>query len=380
MVLGLFWVCLAASCYIYAGSLLFLKLVAVFFGRPSNKDDDHLPTVTMLIPAYNEAGVITAKVENALALDYPPESIEFFVISDGSTDDTERRARLLEGPNVRVFHYAQREGKNVALNKTIPYAVGRILLFSDANTMYSRDAVRKLVRGFRDPRVGGVVGKVVFSTSTGDRTEGSLYWKYENYVKKLQSAVGSVLVANGAIFAVRRELFSDLAPDVANDFQQPIEIAARGYSVVFEPEAVATEVTPTDYHEEFHRKVRIILRGLTGAARLRGQIRGFRRYLFIVHKLLRWFTGYILVLLLLTNLLLAGERWAYGVLLGIQALFYAAALTGWLLAWACNKHPGMLAVPFYICMVSLAGMVASWSFLRGRTVSIWQQAESTRQK
>jgi cellulose synthase/poly-beta-1,6-N-acetylglucosamine synthase-like glycosyltransferase len=374
----LFGLLLVACAYTYIGFYLVLKAWARLSGSPPPSREPHTPSVSLFISAYNEAAVIEKKLRNACQLEYPPDALEICLVSDGSTDGTEAAGDSCQGDSrVRVFHCPERRGKNAALNEAIPQTTGDILVFSDANTLYQSDAISELVLPFSDANVGCVVGGLNFVSDAGEQVDGGLYWRHENRLKALQSALGSVLVANGSIFAVRRSLFRPLENDVANDFQTPMEAGAQGFKILYEPKAVAVEKSATDHSEEFARKVRIITRGLTGTAKCWRLMKGRRLFFFLSHKFLRWFIGYVQVALLLVNVPLVPWHWIFAMSLGLQCALYALALLGW--AWRIKGDaPKLFDVPFYLCMVNAAGVVASWRFLRGKRFSVWEKAETAR--
>ena len=396
---ALFWMGLVYCGYVYFGFFLLLALWAKRFGRKPAVNEAHTPTVSLLISAYNEERVIERKLQNALAQEYPRGKLEVCLVSDGSSDHTVDIARAKERQGVRIFHYPERRGKNAALNDAIPQTCGEILVFTDANTLYQHDAVRKLARHFADPRVGLVVGSLNFLSDAGEPVDGGLYWRYENRLKQYQSALRSVLVANGSIFAVRRELMGALDPRVANDFQTPMEVGGRGYDLLYEPEAVALEKSASDPREEYARKTRIVIRGMTGTVKLFKHIRGKRLFFFVSHKLLRWFVGYVQVVLLAANALLAPVHPVYAVAMAGQAVFYLCAAAGYALDGVFRRRSGrvqgfraasqgavkdrpaapkVFQVPFYFCMVNFAAAVAFLRFLSGRRVATWEKAETAR--
>jgi cellulose synthase/poly-beta-1,6-N-acetylglucosamine synthase-like glycosyltransferase len=232
---------------------------------------------------------------------------------------------------------------------------------------------------FAEPEVGCVVGKLMY-VETGSTAVGrgeSVYWRYEGVVSSLESKLKSVLVANGSIFAARRELLRELYDDVANDFQIPMDIGERGYGVVYEGRARAVERTTVYWQEEFDRKVRIILRGLTGFSRMRHRIRGMRLWQFWSRKLLRWMVGFFLLAALGANVVLAGDSLFYTLTLALQAVFYFAAINGWLTR-GTKKPRRSLYVPFYFTMVNASAAVAIVRFLFGHRQRVWDKAESTR--
>ncbi len=337
------------------------------------------PPVTIFIAAHNEAKVIGEKLRTSLALDYPREALEIVVASDGSSDGTAEVARAFEPAGVVVREAARRGGKNAAINAFVPATRGQILVFTDANAFFERSAIRTLVRNFADPEVGLVAGNLRYVDAITAVAKGEgLYFRYEAFLKALESRLGTLVAATGSIYAIRRELFSPLDPDVANDFAHPIQVAAKGYRTVFERGAVACERATASPAEEFRRKARIVTRGLTAFARYRrefGMLRGLWGFCFISHKLLRWFTGAYLVGILLASAALASGSSVYGTLLAAQGVFYGTALVGWA---AGSRRGRLLAVPFYFCMINAAAVVGIVRYLKGTRQVTWEQATSTR--
>jgi cellulose synthase/poly-beta-1,6-N-acetylglucosamine synthase-like glycosyltransferase len=253
-----------------------------------------------------------------------------------------------------------------------------LLVFSDANAFYREDAIRKLVRNLADEEVGCVVGRLIYLTNHSYVGRGeSLYWRYESFLNELESRLKSVLVATGTIFAIRRELFSPLLKDVANDFQLPAEAASRGYGIVYDGEAIAYERSTFFFREEFSRKRRIIVRGLTGYRSLRGNFGGaFRTFQFVSRKLLRWWIGPMLPVLYAANLLLVHEPFFLATFTA-QNAFYLLAAVGALLRRG-GVQSRVLFVPFYFVMVNAASLAAIATYLGGDRLSSWEKAETTR--
>jgi biofilm PGA synthesis N-glycosyltransferase PgaC len=369
---------LAVMLYSYAGYPLVLRCLGAVRRRKVRVDESYLPRVALIVSAHDEERVIREKLENSLALDYPRDRFRIVVASDGSIDGTNAIVREYESRLVALKAFDPREGKNAALNRAVLGLDEEVLVFSDANALYRSDAIRMLVRNFSDPDVGCVVGKLSYvgERSYVGRGE-SLYWRYEQLLNRLESALGSVLVGTGTILAVRRDLFTPLLGDVANDFQIPAHVAARAYDVVYEPDAVAVERTSSLSREEFARKRRIVLRGLTGFASLRGELGGrFRIFQYVSRKLLRWCAGPLLAAAYAANaLLLANPYWlAFFVL---QNVFYFLALAGSVLRRG-GVQSRILYVPFYYVLVNTAALSAIVLFLRGARFSSWEKAETTR--
>ncbi len=364
--------------YVYAGYPCVLWIAGSLKRAPVRRNEAYSPTVTLVISAHNEERVIREKVENSLAIDYPKDRLKIVVASDGSLDATNDIVREYERSGIVLKAFPRREGKNATLNRAVVGLTSDVLVFSDANTFYEPDAVRKLVRNLADDEVGCAVGKLVYRTNHSYVGKGeSLYWRYESALNLLESRIKSVLVATGTIFAIRRELFVPLLNDVANDFQLPAEVSSRGYGVVYDGEAVAYERSSYYFREEFSRKRRIIVRGLTGYRALRRSFGGrLRTFQFVSRKLLRWLVGPMLPVLFAANLLLVGTPFFLALFL-LQSLFYVLAAAGGLLRRG-GVQSKMLFVPFYFVMVNAASLAAIVTYLSGNRLSLWEKAETTR--
>jgi len=378
MWLFLFWASLGLVLYTYAGYPAILYLIGRFRGhREAPVQHSHTPSVCLIISAFNEESVIRQKIENSLALERTGP-LTIIVASDGSNDRTVSIAREYEDHGVLVHDSPLRKGKNATLNDVVRDLKQDIIVFTDANSLLSRDAVVRLVARFDDAAVGCVVGELKYSDDTTSVGEGeNLYWRYESRIKLWESQLGSVLVANGSIFAVRRPLFRDCFPDLANDFQTPFDVANQGYGTVYEPRAVAVERTAELWEEEFGRKVRIVLQGVTGFARLRSRMHGVRLWQFVSHKLIRWCVGASLVVTLVATAMLARDNVWFTGFLALQLVCYTLAFGGWLMRRS-EKMPRALQVPFYFTMVNCAAIVAMGRFVTGSRQVVWEKAESTR--
>ena len=374
---ALFWFSAALVLYACAGYALLLGLLARFAPR---KADSFAPldsaAVTLLISAYNESSVIGEKVENALALDYPKELLEILVVSDCSDDGTDEIVLRYAHKGVRLVRQNERRGKTAGLNLAVPQAKGQILVFSDANALYQSDAIRHLVRHFCDPRVGYVVGNARYvekkSATQAAEAEG-LYWKLETWLKNKESAFYSVVGGDGAIYAIRRELYTSLLPTDINDLLNPLQIILRGYLGIFEPAAVSCEEAAGSFRKEFRRRVRIISRSLTAVRRAAGILNPLRHtrhwFLLVSHKLLRWYAPFFLIVMLFSSLAL----WRlplFRVALLLQAAFYAMAVLGGILQER-KKNWRSLSVAFYFCLVNIASLIGCFKYWRGDISGTW---------
>ncbi len=372
----LFWVCFGLLVYVYLGYPLLLTLLARFSEARFSDSDLPAPSVTLLISAFNESQVIAAKLENALALEYPRDRLEIMVISDGSDDGTDEIVQQFSARGVRLLRQEPRMGKTAGLNLGVSEARGQTLVFSDANAMYKPDAVRRLVRHFSSPKVGYVVGNARYyekgTKSSSAQSEG-LYWKLETYLKKKESVFGSVVGGDGAIYAIRRELYSPLLPTDINDFLNPLQIVTRGYSGVFEPAAVCYEEAAENFSQEYRRKVRIISRSLNALRRVPEVLNPLQNtrhwFLLVSHKVLRWFAPFFLILCFAASSALWRSPF-YKTAALLQFAFYAVALVGW--KWRPgNKMGKLLSLAFYFCMVNLASLVGCVKCFRGDLSGKW---------
>ncbi|MCL4721192.1 MAG: glycosyltransferase family 2 protein, partial [Gammaproteobacteria bacterium] len=231
-----FWLSTGIILYVYAGYPALLWLFRAFgFSRPVAQAPIE-PVITLVISAFNEVGVIRDKLLNSVALDYPHDRLQILVVSDASSDGTDEVVLSFVDARVELLRMADRGGKTAGLNAAVRAARGEIIVFSDANAMYDAQALRRLARNFADPRVGAVTGESRYRIEAEDHsTEAeNQYWNYELWLKGLESSLGSLVGADGAIYAIRRELYTDLAASDLSDFVNPLQIVARGYRNVYE--------------------------------------------------------------------------------------------------------------------------------------------------
>lgn len=359
--------------YHYVGYPLTLAVLARLWRDRAVRPGPGTPSVTLLISAYNEEGVLRQKLENALALDYPRERLDILVASDGSTDRTAAIAREFAGRGVVLHDYRTNRGKNAALNESVPRARGEIVVFTDANGMYRPDALRKLVACFADPRVGSACGELVYlNYSRNPVADGyNRYWRFDQLQKRLESRCLTLLGANGSIFAIRKGLYRALPGSVCNDMVLPILIAAAGHAVVYAPEALATEAGSTDLREELRRRPRIIARGLLGLAAVWGEVVAGRRWLLawelFWRKTVRYAMPFLFLLLLLSS---AALPWPWNLLAVGQLVLWTAAPVAALLP---DGRLRRLAAPvLYLGVGTLAAVLAWVQLLAGRDFSRWE--------
>ena len=373
---NLFWIGLGLLAWVYAGYPVLLWLLkGVGLRRPVRRDSIE-PPVTLIISAYNERQVIAAKLENCRRLDYPAGRLEVIVVSDASDDGTDDLVRAA-GPPFRLLRMEARGGKTVGLNAALHAATGDIVVFSDANAMYQRDVLRQMVRNFADPRVGAVTGESRYEIGADDASSKSeeVYWSYELWIKGLESSVGSLVGGDGAIYAIRRGLYRDMAPGDLSDFVNPMQIVAQGYRNIYEPAAVSWESGAEGYGAEFRRKVRIVNRAWRATFKLRGLLNplrfGFFSFQFLSHKVLRWLVPWLMLLVLITNAFLVSASPLYALLLLGQLLFFGLALLGWVMAGRTGMLGRISSIPYYFCLVNLASLVALVEVFGGKEYRTW---------
>jgi cellulose synthase/poly-beta-1,6-N-acetylglucosamine synthase-like glycosyltransferase len=351
----LFWGSLVALAWTHVLYPATVALAARVHTRRVALDDGYLPSVAVIVTAYNEEGSIQRRLENLRALDYPPELLEVVVTSDASTDRTEE---LAEAAGARVIRNP-RGGKVAAQDAAVRATEAEIVAFSDANATWAPDAVRKLVRNFADPQVAYVCGRLRLEAPDGSNKEG-VYWRYELVTREGESRLGSVTAGNGSIYALRRSDYAEVDPRFGHDLSLPYLMVQRGRRAVYEPDALAFErPTPTN-ESEYRRKVRmfehswlIVLRGRM----LRGQSLGYLLAL-LSHRHLRYASGLLHLTLLGSSIALLGRGAVYAVFLGLQLGLLAAALAG-------------VGIARYYVLITWATVVALWNYLRRGVPATW---------
>jgi cellulose synthase/poly-beta-1,6-N-acetylglucosamine synthase-like glycosyltransferase len=374
----LFWVGLIGIAHTYVLYPLSLLLIARR-SPPTPDEPAEWPKVSILIPAYNEETHIAAKIENCLALDYPPEEIEVLVGSDCSTDRTGEIVRSYSDPRVRLFEMDIRTGKAGVLNRLAGEARGDIFLFTDANTVIDAAAARRLVRHFTDRSVGAVSGRLNM-VPPGDVTEvrgEDFYRRYEIFLKTLESNLGGTSGAFGGFYAIGREQFApfDLDGHII-DAIHPLRIVEQGKRVVFEPTATSFEETAGSLGEEFRRRVRIGTRNFQALAKIGYMLHPrFRAtaYTFFSHKVLRWIAPFLMLATLVGSLLLQHILF-YRIVLWLQVLWYGIAVLGGLLNQFGISLPGVTLV-YHFTILNVALLLGFFKWLRGYRDVIWERSE-----
>lgn len=376
----LFWLSFLSISYTYIGYYFMLKTIVKYKKSQRRFDDTYQPSFSMIVAAFNEEKVIEQKIENFLNLRYSKEKMELIIGSDGSTDRTNEILDNLDSIIIKVKLYTHRRGKASVLNDLVKLASGDILVFSDANTMYERSAVKRLVRHFVEPQVGGVCGRLILDSA--DKNIGGkgeiLYWDYENELKRLESRIRTIFGANGAIYAIHKNLYKSLPTDVVimDDFLIALRIVESGYDVIFDEQAVGREAAALDEKGEFNRKIRIgaaNFNSLRWIKPLLNPKRGFISYGLWSHKILRWFVPFFMLMLLISNLFLFAYPLYIGSLIA-QGMFYSCVLVGWILSMLSRKVH-VFSYFYYFFLVNLGLLIGFIKFLLGTQKPAWSRTE-----
>ncbi len=362
--------------YAFCGYLFLLWAVVSLKGRPPRLPQVTAPRVSLLISAYNEVAVIKNKLDNALALAYPSGLLEIIVISDASDDGTDEIVRQFTDRNVRLVRQATRAGKTSALNLAVPLASGEIIVLSDANSMYDKQALLNLVRHFSDPTIGFVSGitKYVSSTARNVAETTSLYTKLEIATKVLESAISSCVGADGAIFAIRKQLFTPLKSYDINDFVIPLSIIQQGYRGIIDRDAFCLEETAKDAAGEFNRQVRITCRTIRAIFNYKSLLNPlqypFFSFALISHKILKFMLPLFMVAAFSANLILVTSGMEYRLLFLMQSCYYI--LFGYGFATRKSKGQNRLAgIAYTFGMVALAFLFGWLKYFSGETYTTW---------
>jgi cellulose synthase/poly-beta-1,6-N-acetylglucosamine synthase-like glycosyltransferase len=362
----LFWSSLGALAWTQAGYPVAAAALARLRGRPVRKREIE-PSVTLIVAAHDEEDVIERRLDNLLALDYPREKLEIVVASDASTDRTEDLVRAIAEHQacVRLLR-CPRGGKVAAQNRAVRATSGEILAFSDANAQWRPDALRKLVRNFADPDVAYVCGGHFYEAADGTNREGT-YWRFESWLRRNESRLGSITGGIGPIYAVRRDDYVEVDPRFGHDLALPYLMVQRGRRAVFEPEAVAWEKPSRDIEDEYRRKVRmfehcwlIVLRG-----RMLRRLGPTYLVEILSHRHLRYGSGVLHLILLGSSIALVSEGLVYQLALGAQLALLLAALLG-------------VGLARYYVLVTWATVASLVNYLRTGVPPVWEKAEGTR--
>lgn len=360
---------------------LMVKIRKFFFRRRNHLNENYEPTVSFIVPCYNEASIIKDKILNTLAIDYPKNKLQIIFITDGSTDGTDQEVSKFN--EVVLLHQSQRKGKSAAENRSVSFASGEVIIFSDANTELNSNVIRKIVRHYTDPMIGAVSGEKKIYQDKSENAAGAgegFYWKYESKLKQWDSELLTVVGAAGELISFRKHLFTHLEEDtILDDFILSLRITTRGYRVQYEPEATATETASANSKEELKRKVRICAGGWQAMSRLTSLLNFTKHPLltfqYVSHRVLRWTLAPVFLLALLPlNIILSLDSSFYQILLIAQVTIYIAGALGYLFE---NKSIRIkpLFIPYYFLFMNYAAIAGFFRFAGKKQSSTWERSE-----
>lgn len=384
----IFWIIFAVIFYTFLGYGIILYILVKLFRKEARKkidiNEDDLPTVSVIIAAYNEEDFIKEKLKNLRNLEYPINKMQLIFITDGSNDRT--YDILSKEKDIKLYHQSERKGKTAAINRIMPLIKNKISIFNDANTLINKEAVINIVRHFiNDPQVGAVAGEKRIQTSEYDTASSAgegFYWRYESFLKKYDAQLNSVVGAAGELFAIRTELYNYPAENIIiEDFVVTLRIAMDGKTVKYEPEAFASETSSISVKEELKRKIRIAAGGIQAIILLRSLLNVFQHgwlsFQFISHRVLRWtITPVLLPVLFVLNLIIIvqSDSILYLLLFAGQVFFYLAGLIGYILQSMKIKFK-IFFIPYYFIMMNYAVCKGFFRFLKGSQSAVWERAK-----
>ncbi len=379
-------VCLFIPIYVYLGYPFLIWLLCKLIKTKKVNRADITPEVTLIVSCYNEANIIRTKIDNCLVLDYPKDKIEIIVISDGSDDGTDEIVKEFVDQGVRLIRQDGRLGKTSGLNLGVEASEAEIIVFSDANAIYDLSAIRMLVRNFNDFTVGYVVGAALYTdggTNSASQSEDT-YWKYEVFMKQLETQLHSVVGGDGAIYAIRRSLYEPLLAQDINDFVNPLQIIAKGYRGIFDVDAKCFEETAGSFDKEAKRKQRIVNRSFCGLMRVKETMNPFKCGFFsleiISHKLLRWLIPFIIVEIVLGSIYLARNGLAeFQLLVILEVIFFWMAMVERTKANQIKSFP-FFYYPYYFLVVNYNSMIGVMQAIKGDIQVTWSSSRDNNRR
>ncbi len=388
----IFWVAIAIILYTYIGYgillMLLVRIKRIFKGNSNDFKEDFVPPVTFVVAAYNEENWIENKIQNCLDFDYPKDKIHFLFVTDGSNDRTPDLIRAYnypDGVQWSCHHVDARSGKIAAVERIMAFIDTPITIYTDANTLVNKAAIKNIVRHYANEKVGAVAGEKRISMDEKESASAAgegIYWKYESTLKKWDSELNTVVGAAGELFSIRTELFTPVRKDtVVEDFVMTLGIARSGYKVRYESQAYAVEHSSASVQEELKRKIRIAAGGIQALVRLRGLLNFFKygmlSFQYISHRVLRWTLAPLsLLLVFIANIVLvwndAGVFYKWTMILQIG--FYLLALIGYILERQELKFKAFF-VPYYFCVMNYAVYRGFFRYINGQQSVVWEKAK-----
>lgn len=379
-----FWIAAFLVFYSYIGYGIvayMLVIIKRLFGKKQYVKEFFYPEVSLVVPAYNEISCIAQKIENSFKLSYPNNKLKLLFVTEGSTDGTTEFVTRF--PAIQVIGGPVRRGKIEAINEAMQRVKTPIVVFTDANTLLNTEAIEKIVRHYVDSKVGAVAGEKRIITESSEGAAGSgegIYWKYESFLKKLDSELYSVVGAAGELFSMRTVLYQPVEKDtLLDDFIISLRLAGRGYKVVYEPEAYAMEKPSYSVQEEMKRKIRICTGGFQSMVRLAYLLNPFKygilTFQYVSHRVSRWaIAPFCLPVILVSSLLLLNYSLFYKLAFLGQVLFYLLACVGYTLEKK-ELRIKLLFIPFYFSFMNFTVYLGLLRYLKGNQSGIWEKAK-----
>jgi cellulose synthase/poly-beta-1,6-N-acetylglucosamine synthase-like glycosyltransferase len=374
---AIFWLAAGLLFFTYAGYPLVLALLCLVRRKPPTPEHGEWPRLSVLVVAFNEEGQIERKLRNVLSCRYPPDRLEVIVCSDGSTDRTNEIVRGFGDPRVKLAATKENRGVNEAFAHGAKQAAGDLFLMTDSGGLFEPEALQIAVRHFADPGVGSVNGLFDHANPEGKPVASGYrsYWAVETTVRLLESRLGFGCVIVGAFEVIRRELYRPIDSSMGNDMIVPMELYAKGFRVVYEPRAVVRAPQEKGTGQEFKRRVRVAIRGWSTLPLLLRAVPFWKTpgnwLVLISHKYLRWLSGPLMLAMLAANACLL-DRVVYRWVFVLQVVFYGLALAGWVISLLAPRIPRLLVLPYYFCLLHMAGMVGLSRALVGHQVRTWK--------
>jgi poly-beta-1,6-N-acetyl-D-glucosamine synthase len=378
-----FWICFFIVLYTYVGYPLLLQILVFvknIISPPVKYNKIYVP-VTLVVAAYNEEDIIEEKIRNCMSLNYPADLIKFIFITDGSSDNT--ASIVKKYPLILHLHNDERRGKLAAMNRAMEAVKTDIVIFSDANTSLNGDSISTMVTHYADEKVGAVSGekKIVMAENGVAKGEG-LYWKYESWIKGLDSRLYTIVGAAGELFSLRTKLYTTLPEEIIiEDFVQSLLICTKGYVVRYDAGAFSLERASISVRDEMERKIRIAAGGFQAMMYLKKLFNVIRypilSFQYLSHRVLRWtLCPVALILMFIASAVLAfGDQSPFFTFFTIlQGVFYLAGSVGWIRARR-NAQPGVFNLPFYFLFMNFCVFAGFRRFVAGRQAAVWKKAD-----
>ena len=361
-----------------------IYLICQLKGKATHESVEKDSSISILIAAYNEEKVIRERIENLSEAHKEFQYFEVLVGSDNSSDSTNDILIELSKKYewLKFYNFQVRNGKAGILNKLYQEAKGEILVFTDANTVFQRDALSVLLRGFQDLTVGGVCGRLILNddrVQINEPLEERRYWRYETQIKQMEGKLGILIGANGGIFAIKKDLFQEIPVNrpVTDDLFLTLNVLSKGYKFIYERDAIAFEDVGQNVQTEFKRKVRFSATNFQTIAFFKDFL-FFRpalvSYAFLSHKVIRWFFPFLAIFLFILTVLIAREKILYQYFLYTQILFFVLAFLGYLMT-KLKKKLTIFSIPFFFIMANTAIILGLAKYISNSHSVIWESTK-----